>query len=260
MRRDVQCYSPTLFPNQIETDVLTWSMADEPDQHLDSDKEVSGAGVTPARQKAGGRSGEEPTVSATERSVQLPAAPRSRRSNEFWLALAGIAATLLVGLTSSLLAYRSADHQLKAESDRAAASFSREERKRAYADYVNAVADLGRAEFKIRNPPPGGVFGPVDLKQLENLYTEYTQAGDAFSRASATVQLLASPGVEQARKAISERHNKIYDQISAFMEAARAGASHDSEVLIRFDIDLDNSPDLERHFIDGAKMDLGLGG
>jgi hypothetical protein len=48
---------------------------------------------------------------------QEPEMSASRRSNEFWLAMAGIFATALVGMTASALAYRTSGNQIKAETE-----------------------------------------------------------------------------------------------------------------------------------------------
>jgi hypothetical protein len=234
-------------------------MADIPDKPTGSDEEHTGATPNEPKQELRELSDNEPTASS-ESPAQEPRGPRSRRSNEFWVALAGIAATVVVGLTSNWLAYQSSARQLKAESDRVTTSFSRDQRKTAYADYLNAVADLDTAEFNMRNPSPGGALSPVDLEQLNSQFTFYNQAGAKFSQAGSTVRLLASPDVEMARKAIRDKHNKINDQINSLMAAARSVPPHADLVYLRFSIDLDTSPGLEQRFIDAAKKDLGLAG
>jgi hypothetical protein len=233
-------------------------MIDSPDQPTGSDGEPTSGSPEPPRQELGEDSGKEPTGASPEPPTQQLGKSRSGRSNEFWLALAGIAATVVVGLTSNWLAYQSSGRQLKAESDRTAQGFSRDQRKVAYADYVNALADLSSAEYKVRYPFPGDPSVPVDPKQLESLLTDYTAAADKFSRAGSTVRLLASPGVEGAREAITGKHTVIFRQIDSLMAAARGGAPPDILVGLRFGVPVDTSRDLEQHFIDAAKKDLGL--
>jgi hypothetical protein len=73
------------------------------------------------------------------------------RSNEFYRALAGITATVVVGLVGGLLTFQTSTHQIAAESDRTERSFNREQRKTAYTEYLNALFHLDRSEFDIRN-------------------------------------------------------------------------------------------------------------
>jgi hypothetical protein len=190
---------------------------------------------------------------------QEPAKSRPRRSNEFWLALVAIAATLIVGTTGSWLAYLASTNQVKAESDRAALSFSREQRKNAYADYLDAVAILRVAEYqlwdKFKNVP-------FDMKQAED---QSTREGDAFLKfntASSTVRLLASPDVEAAREKIRDKHNHIQDSIYKLMVAARTGPPEKvtgPAADLYKDLDLLGSP-LVPDFIKLAQRDLGLAG
>jgi hypothetical protein len=49
-------------------------------------------------------SAEKPTDASAEQPNNEPGKAQPRRSNEFWLALAGIAATVAVGTTGSWLA------------------------------------------------------------------------------------------------------------------------------------------------------------
>src|SRR5271163_1133371 len=126
-------------------------------------------------------------------AAQEAAKSGQRRSNEFWLALGGIAATLIVGITGSSLAYSASTHQVKAESDRTALSFSREQRKNAYAAFLDAVATLDRQELEF------SALSPFDIKQAEDQFKLVDDAYLKFNRASSTVRLVASPDVEEAR-------------------------------------------------------------
>jgi hypothetical protein len=209
---------------------------------------------------------EEPTGASPDQPKQEPGNARSRRSNEFWLALAGIAATVAVGITGSWLAHQTSTDQLKAESGRAALSFSREQRKIAYAEFLNAAFDLDRAEFNIKNPESTSFTGPLDFrgvplepgKQLETLFNVYTDATDRFNRASSTVRLLASHDVVEARDAIKQQHSVLFFDIANLMSIARTGASPDTLEVIRSKMDLHTGSGVEQHFIDAAKKDLGL--
>jgi hypothetical protein len=202
-----------------------------------------------------------PEPSAAARSAKSA----QRRSNEFWLGLGGIAATLIVGIVGSLLAYSASTNQVKAqkeqtalqvkaESDRAALSFSREQRKNAYAAFLDAVATLDRQELEF------SVLSPFDMKQAEDQFKLVDDAYLAFNRASSTVRLVASPDVEGARKKIRDKHNDIQSQIGEVMNAART--SHPEKATgLKADLynNLDRAPSpLVPNFVAGAQKDLGL--
>jgi hypothetical protein len=208
----------------------------------------------PARASLDQPKQEQPGASL-DQPKQEPGKAPSRRSNEFWLALAGMAATVVVGITGSLLAYQTSTHQSKAESDRAALTFSREQRKTAYADFLTADTDTWRAEYNIKWPDSVSLAGPLDLKQLEDQFKVYTEATGRFNRATSTVKLLASHDVAEARNAVSANHNSLYFQIDNLMARARRGEPIDE---IRLNMNLDKWDDLNQHFIDAAKKDLGL--
>lgn len=200
-------------------------------------------------------------------AAQEAAKSGQRRSNEFWLALGGIAATLIVGITGSLLAYSASTHQVKAqsdqtalqvkaESDRAALSFSREQRKNAYAAFLDAVATLDRQELEF------STLSPFDIKQAEDQFKLVDDAYLKFNRASSTVRLVASPDVEEARKKIRDKHNDIQSRIREVMKAARTGQPEKATGLnadLYKNLDLAPSP-LVPNFIADAQRDLGLSG
>ena len=98
----------------------------------------SGQPNTPEQQPANPDEPTTPEQSQTDSShdgprsaAQEPAKSGPRRfSNEFWLALGGIVATVIVGTTASALAYRSSVNQIKAESDRTALQIKAESDRR----------------------------------------------------------------------------------------------------------------------------------
>jgi hypothetical protein len=179
------------------------------------------------------------------------------RSNEFYLALAGIAATVIVGLVGALLAYQATGRQIAAESERAALSFSRDQRKEAYTEFLNALFDLDRTEFNIKNAYDTTIGGAQGPSALENQYKAYTEATDRLNRAVSTVELLASNDVASARAAIRDEHSAIYGQIDALMASAKRGASPAILDQLRQQVGV-ATPDLEQRFVDAAKKDLGI--
>jgi len=199
----------------------------------------------------------DPIAPASDQSGPDPSHARSGRSNEFFLALAGIAATVVVGLAGGWLTYQASTRQIEAESDRAALSFNREQRKTAYTEYLNALFDVDGAEYDIRYQHNPSLSGPLDSKQLEDQYKAYIAAKDRLNRASSAVLLLASRDVADARAAISDDHGKRYFQIDDLMAAVRNGAPRQLITQRRLEINL-ASPDLEQRFGDAAQKDLGI--
>ena len=186
-----------------------------------------------------------------------PKPQRSKRSNEFYLALAGIAATVVVGLVGALLAYQASARQVAAESERSALVFGREQRKVAYTEFLNALSDLDRAEFNIRYAIDPSLGGGPDTRQLEDQYDDYTEATDNLNRAASAVRLLASPDVASAREAIRDEHSNIFMKINTLMEAADRGDPANVLDDLRRQVGL-ASTELEERFIDAAKKDLGV--
>jgi hypothetical protein len=160
-------------------------------------------------------------------AAQGPAKPGPRRSNEFWLALAGIAATVVgvaatavVSIWTASLSHRGTVEQIKAESDRAASNFSREQRKNAYADYLDALTSLENEEYLVWDNFKNL---PFDITHAEVQLHDQNDAFDKFNRASSTVRLLASQDMAAAREKIRAKHEIIQNSISILMTAARTG-------------------------------------
>lgn len=211
--------------------------------------------------KPGNTAEPEPETEPEPTPESAPKSEPTRRSNEFYLALAGIAATVVLGLVGALLTAQASTRQIAAESDRAAVNFSREQRKNAYADFLNALFDLDRAEFNIHNDIHNDYdTSPSDAPNptaLEDQYKAYTDATDELNRTVSAVRLLASPEVAAAREAIRQDHSAIYKQIDVLMAAARSGAAANDIRALRERVDV-GAPDLEERFIQAAKKDLGI--
>ena len=196
-------------------------------------------------------------------AAQEPAKSGQRRSNEFWLALAGIvatvvgvAATAVVSIWTASLSHRGTIEQVKAESDRAALSFSRQQKENAYAAFLDAVANLDRQELEL------SALSPFDIKQAETQLDRQNEGFDKFNRASSTVRLLASPDVAAAREEIRAKHEIIQNSIFILMTAARTGPP---EKVTAPAADLYKNLDLRPsqlvpRFIAAAQRDLGLSG
>ncbi|WP_156664791.1 hypothetical protein [Mycobacterium sp. 852002-51057_SCH5723018] len=193
---------------------------------------------------------------------QEAAKSRSRRSNEFWLALAGIFATVVVGVTASSLAYRASGNQIKAETDRVAVQFSKEQRKSAYADFLTAYTDLSEVEFEFTHQLAR--TDDFEMSAVVDKSAAYaTQSGKCRS-ASATVELIGSAAVDKARGELVDKHNDIQNLIQPLALAiAKAGnprsyggkVSELQRVVEKVQRDDDR---LRQAFIEAAKRDLGF--
>jgi hypothetical protein len=194
---------------------------------------------------------------------QEPAKSASRRSNEFWLALAGIFATVVVGVTASTLAFRTSGNQIKAETNRAAIQFSKDQRKSAYVDFLTTYTDLSEAEFEFTHQLAR--TDDFDMNSVIDKSTAYyTQTGKC-RQASAVVELTASEDVNKARGQLVDKHNDIQNLIQPLALAiAHAGnpgsyAGKVSELQSVVDAVQRDDEGLRRKFINAAKRDLDLG-
>jgi len=195
---------------------------------------------------------------------QEPAKSGPRRSNEFWLAIAGIFATVVVGVTASTLAYRTSGNQIKAETDRVAVQFSKEQRKSAYVDFLNAFTDLSEAEFEWTHQLAR--MDDFNMDAMVDKSTAYSTQFGKCRQASATVELVGSGDVEKARGELVDNHNDIQNLIQplalAIAEAGnpRSHAGKVSELQTVVDKVRRDDDHLRQNFINAAKRDLGLVG
>jgi hypothetical protein len=195
---------------------------------------------------------------------QEPEKSGSRRSNEFWLALAGIFATVLVGVTASMLAYRTSGNQIRAETDRVRVQFTKEQRKSAYVDFLTTYTDLSEAEFEFTHQLT--LIDEFDMKGVQDKSDSYYAQTGKCRNASATVELVASEEVNKARGELVDKHNDIQNLIQPLALAiARAGnprsyAGKVSELQRIVEKAQRDDDRLRKNFINAAKRDLGLVG
>ena len=195
---------------------------------------------------------------------QEPEKSASRRSNEFWLAMAGIFATVLVGMTASTLAYRTSGNQIKAETDRAAVQFTKEQRKSAYVDFLTTYTDLSEAEFEFTHQLT--LIDDFDMKGVQDKSDLYYAQTSKCRNASAAVELVGSQDVNKARGELVDQHNDIQNIIQPLAVAiARAGnprsyAGKVSELQRIVDNVQRDDDRMRKNFINAAKRDLGLVG
>lgn len=141
--------------------------------------------------------GQSPSATSDEQprsADQQPPPAKPRRSGEFWLALASTAVALVIGVTGFVVNYELSGRQIRAESDRVAASFTREQRRAAYTDFLSALNDLRREEFKLAD-----AFEVTSktrtMGDLEARYREWETADAKYFAADNAAKLMASHDV-----------------------------------------------------------------
>jgi hypothetical protein len=149
---------------------------------------------------------EEPTPAHDETSSEATSptsAPKEKRSNEFWLALASIIGAVVVSAIAAGSGWYTANHHDKQETMRQKVSSARSQQKQAYAGFINSASDLAIAI-------------QLQVKAIENRYPYFLQSpipeGKAdvearftdFGHALDVAQLYGSAGVR-------DESNKVFD-------------------------------------------------
>jgi hypothetical protein len=221
-------------------------------------------GNSPEKSTTPDRAPKDPDPEQPRIHEQEPEKSGARRSNEFWLALAGIFATVLVGVTASTLAYRTSGNQIRAETDRVAVQFTKEQRKSAYVDFLTTYTDLSEAEFEFTHQLT--LINEFDMKGMQDKSNLYYAQTEKCRTASATVELVGSEDVNKARGDLVDKHNDIQNLIQPLALAiARAGnprsyagkVSELQRIVEKVQRDDDR---LRENFINAAKRDLDLVG
>jgi hypothetical protein len=189
-------------------------------------------------------------------AAEEPAILRSRRrSNEFWLAVAGIVATFLVGVIGSWLAYSASMRQVGAESNRATNTFIREQKTAAYKEYLEDLSDLEDGEQRVCIVLKDVHF---DIKKAEDELNKQDDAYHQFKRINNNVRLVASKDVAAARIAIRDKHKDIQTALFNLMQAAHEGPPEKAAAMAE-DIcknQLDLTTQLVPHFLQVAQVDI----
>ncbi|MDH6242549.1 hypothetical protein [Mycobacterium sp. OTB74] len=189
---------------------------------------------------------------------------RPPRSNEFWLAVAGIAATVVVGVTSSVLAYRTSGHQIRAETDRAAGQFTRDQRVAAYLDFLKTGDDLTENEFEFVHQMDRAAG--IDVDGMVTKSGAYHDQVDKYREASVKVQLVGTADVDNVRGRMVDAHNAIMNQIQPLgLDVVKAGDTRAYAGKVKEALDAvakvqQDDSGLRQQFIAAAKKDLGLVG
>jgi hypothetical protein len=209
----------------------------------DADSEQPAA----SEQEPSGASPDQPKQQETDKS-------KSGRSNEFRLALAGIAATVIIGVTGAFLSYMSSVNQMKSQSSQATLQFIRNQRQAAYTQYLLADIELANKEFRlVASLSPKN---PGDRDKIQQFKGDFFAANAKYNQANAPVLLAASEGVTKTAIAVGSHHDNLSYKIAALLDDSDHGKfSGAADDLLR---EIDNDGVLRQQFIDAAKSELGL--
>jgi hypothetical protein len=181
-----------------------------------------------------------------------------RRSNEFWLAIAGIVATLFGTAIGGFITYKTTDRQLNAAAKQSSVQFSREQRVGAYTNYIDSVTKLSIDEdlmVQTFNKFPQFV-------DINGVHSEYSKYLDDFAKNdlySSAVGLVQSGGVASAHAALAAKHNDMHVQIYVLAIAAEKNDLSTVQAKVKeLAQNLDSSKGLIFNFADAAQHDLGL--
>lgn len=185
---------------------------------------------------------------------------KPHRSNEFWLALAGITATLIVGITGSLFAYKSSDDNIRADATRVTI----DQRKTAYVNYLSAEASLWSAARKVSTKYSALAHHFVEDKARVDQWQEWNNYWNAVMKSlpvSYAVRLVASTEVKVMLNQWDNRDNRVQELITEIQDAVDNQHLHTvpDEQLKKLTPEAESwrRPDIER-FVCAAKVDLGL--
>jgi hypothetical protein len=206
------------------------------------------------------------TVSAASAVVDDPVPPKPHRSNEFWLALAGavgtgvgVVATAVVGVFAAILSHDSSTTQVRAESDRAALQFVREQRKSTYLDFLNAETDLHNKAYEYAHAASDYFNGRADAKFVSDSEGAWVKAKELATRKEYAAELFASQPVYDLLIDWASYDDHVEDQILAISGQFDGDVmpSHDKiDALVEI-VAPDTQPSA-KHFEDVAQHDLGL--
>jgi hypothetical protein len=224
-------------------------------------------GEPPAPGPDGTSAPTDPTVVAASQdggpdAREQPEKARPYRSNEFWLAVAGIIATVVVGVTASASAYRTSSNQTSAETVRAEKKFTRDQRMAGYLDFLTAADDLTEDEWEyVHQMEPSAGYNFDNLVAKGSSYHDQL---DKFDEASAKVELVGTAAVNKVREQIMQEHNALMNEIQPLASdiassdkpsdyAGRAEGERDKVEKL-----LHGGDGLRMQFITAAKADLGF--
>jgi hypothetical protein len=199
-------------------------------------------------------------------STEEPAKPKPQRSNEFWLALAstaatvvGVAATAAVGIWAAHLAYKSSENQVKAESDRVKTQFSREQRKGAYADFLGAEWDLHGKVDKLDGAILLYVKGKTGVQTVYDQAKDWDKSWEDSGHVLRAAELLASQPVYNAISDWSNYDDRVYDLLGDILREIQNGkVPPPTQVATLEELTESDHEPSAKNFEDLAQADLGI--
>ena len=203
----------------------------------------------------GDRSGSEALTSDS--------APREKRSNEFWLALASSVVALVVGAIGAGSGWYAANQHDKQETARQKLSSTRSQEKQAYASFLNSASDVAIAiqlQVKaIENRYPYFLHSPIpeDKADLEARFTDLGHSLDV-------AQLYGGVGVRDESNKVFQAAGQSRSVVIGWnmVHPANDPNSAPCPELLEFE----NKTESDRqqlgnaidHFNDAAREDLGI--
>jgi hypothetical protein len=198
---------------------------------------------------------DRPGVQAEELARSKP-----HRSNEFWLALAGIGATLIVGVSGSWIAYQSSADKIRADAMRAAI----DQRKTAYVDYLTAEARLWHSARGLSTKFSQLAHHWVDDKSKVGEWDEwnnYRSTVDEALPVDRTVRLMASTRVTTIVNDWDNHDNKVQELITDIKDAVDNKPLHtvpeDRLAELKQEAEIWPRSNIQK-FVDAAQCDLDL--
>lgn len=147
-----------------------------------------------------------------------PTPDESQPPEGFWaknaVALAGIVATVVTACVVSFFGYQTSIENQAAEREQSSIEFQRDERKVAYSDFLTKAMLLEDVEDKVdttepRRPLQIDQKAIAELKESQDLNTEWQTARDELTRAAVSVDLVGSGNVRMRALDLLDAHHDV---------------------------------------------------
>jgi len=199
-------------------------------------------------------------------SAQEPPTSKPDRSIQFWLALAGIAATAIVGVVGSVLTYKTSADRIHFDAQARVI----DQRKTAYLDFLNAEADEWDQGGRLTERFAQLAAGQISYGVLVDQWNKWSATLNPQYRAMSEVKLVASQNIwllvdswtrfdDQVRRLMPEVKNAV-DVVCADRPSttcAEVPSVTDEVFELARATKIDSSPAIKT-FDEVAQPDLGL--